>query len=86
MTIPYFDRPTPSVKKGRRREVNKRYREKHRDILLYKKREYASKPSTLERRRYLYQVRRNDPAPPEPPLRPVTLDAWARECGHQHAQ
>ena len=77
---PYFDRLTPAMKKEMRREANRRYRDKHREILLCKKREYASRPSTLARRRHLY-LHRNDTPPssprPQPPPTP-TLDLWAK--------
>ena len=76
MTTRYFDRPTLEMKRTKHREYDARYRIKHRDVLLVKKRLYACKPETLARRRYLY-VHRNDPKQQSPPPQLVTLDAWA---------
>jgi len=74
----YFDRPTPAVKRVKRQEVQRRYRERHREALLQNKKEYARRADTLARRRHLYR-HRNDPKPaaPPPPI-PVTLDMRAR--------
>ena len=77
MTTRYFDRLTPEMKRAKHREYEARYRIKHRDVLLVKKRLYACKPETLARRRYLY-VHRNDPKQQSPPPQLVTLDAWAK--------
>ena len=78
MTTRYFDRPALDMKRKKHREYDARYRLKHRDALLVKKRLYACKPETLARRRHRY-LHRNDPKqPPIPPSKPVTLDKWAR--------
>ena len=77
MTTRYFDRPALDMKRKKRREYDARYRLKHRDVLLVKKRFYACKPETLARRRYLY-LHRNDPKHQPPPPQLVTLDAWAK--------
>ena len=80
MTIPLFDRLTLAERREQRRKAQTRYRQKYREIVLQKKREYASRPTTLARRKYLYNLRRNAPSPPQPPSpKPVpTLDTWAK--------
>ncbi len=98
MTIPYFARLSAAEKSERRGAVQKRYREKHRDQLLAKKRAYVRQPHVLARRRYAY-LHRNDPKPcaladapmdaladaltdASPP--PLSLDLWARHNPTDH--
>ena len=44
-------------------EAQKRYKERHRERVLAKKRAYANRPETLARRRYFYERRRDPPKP-----------------------
>ena len=77
---PYFDRPTPEMKREKRRLANRRYKAKHRDSLLAKKREYAKREATRARRLFLDSNRNDTPKqPPSHPPPPLTLDAWAKK-------
>ena len=60
MTIRVFDKPTLEMMRKKRREINQRYRDKHHEKILQKKREYARKSESLERQRLLY-LQRNEP-------------------------
>ena len=77
---PYFDRPTPEMKREKRRLANRRYKAKHRDSLLAKKREYAKREATRARLLFLDSNRNDTPKqPPSHPPPPLTLDAWAKK-------
>ena len=82
MTRLFFAKETAAEKRRKQRaEVQKRYRARHRETLLPKKRDYARREEVLARRRLLYQ-HRNDPKPALPPT--PTLDAWAQHPSPRH--
>ncbi len=77
----YYTKKTATERREKRLAAQKRWKEKHRDEILRKKREYAQRAEVLERRRDLYR-HRNDPTRDAPKTQ--TLDIWCKANGSDH--